>query len=163
MTGIDDDRKMGQALDHGDSIEVKRVSGVRLKRSDPAFTEDHILIATGENVLCRHEKLFNSGRDASLEENRFWHFSDRLKQGEVAHVPGPDLDHICSFSNEFESGDVLDLGDDFQPGGLPGLTQELKPFLAANPGMHRAKSAVRTPHREELRAADFTASAVLSS
>ena len=56
---IDKDRKMREFFDYWNRGNIERVSGVVLKRSDAAFTKNHIAVAAGHDVFRRQKPLLD--------------------------------------------------------------------------------------------------------
>ncbi len=94
MAGIDHDRQMGQALEHRHGADVQRVAGGRFKGADTPFTQNNEGITRRQNILRRHEQLFDRCHHPSLEQHRFTGMADFLEQGEVLNIARADLQHV---------------------------------------------------------------------
>ena len=57
MAGVDDDREVGQALDHRDGRDVQRVAGRGLEGADAPFAQDDLEVAALGDVFRGHEPL----------------------------------------------------------------------------------------------------------
>ena len=58
MAGIDDDRQMGQLMEHGHGGQIQGVAGIIAVGTDAAFTQNHTLVAAGHDIFGAHEQLF---------------------------------------------------------------------------------------------------------
>ena len=101
---------------------VFRVAGI--EGPDAALTEDHLVIAFGQDVFGRHEPFLDRGRHAPLEQYRAMQLPDGPKKAEVLHVAGTNLQDVGRFGHAVEFGQVQDLGHDWQARLGSGLGQE---------------------------------------
>ena len=53
-------------LDDRYNAQIQRIAGVFLKGPDPAFAQDHILVAAGHDVFRRHDPFLNRVRQPAL-------------------------------------------------------------------------------------------------
>jgi hypothetical protein len=114
VAGIDDDGQMAQALDGGHDAEVERVAGVIGESAHSALAEDDVVVALAHDVFGGHEKFFERGGDAALQEHRLAGASGALEQRKILHVARADLDHVGILIDQIERFVVDGFGHDEQ-------------------------------------------------
>ena len=129
VAGVHHHRQVGELLQGRHGRDVEGIAGVGLEGADAALTENDLGIALGDNIFRRHEELLERRHHAPLEQDGLAGPAQSLEQGKVLHVPGPDLEDIGVFVHQIDVFRIDDLGNDFQPGSLPSLRQQLEPFL----------------------------------
>src|SRR5579872_3548790 len=130
VAGIDQNRQMAQPLHRGHNAQVERVTRVIGERADSAFAERDVVVAFAEDVLGCHQKFFESGGHAALEENRLAGASGAFQQREILHVAGADLDDVGIFFDQIERLVIDRFGDDPHPELLAHFGHDTKGFLA---------------------------------
>src|SRR5690242_4463821 len=83
---VDENREMAESLDCRHYAQIESVAGMVREGTYTALTEGDVVVALAEDVLGRHEKFFESGGHAALEEDRFAGASGTLEQREVLHI-----------------------------------------------------------------------------
>ncbi len=70
VRGVDDDGQVGQLAQDGHRGKVERVARRRLEGADASFTQDHVGVARGEDVLGGHQPLLDGRAEAAFQEHR---------------------------------------------------------------------------------------------
>ena len=131
VTGIDHDRKVTQLVDHRHRGDVERIAGVALEGPNPPLAEDHVR-------YCRPRGTYSAESSHSstvAEMPRLRRIGLRRlpqlpQQGEILHVPGPDLQHVRILLDEGDLPDVHDLGDQLEVVAVRRPPQDLEPLFA---------------------------------
>ena len=136
---IADDGQVRKLLDDRDGGDVHRVAGVGLEGADAALAEDDVVVAAGEDVFGGEQQLFDGGGDAALEQHGLADRAELAQQVEVLHIARADLEEIDVGQHQLDLGDLHDLADDEQAGGVAGFAQQLEGIEAhALEGVGRA-------------------------
>ena len=61
MGGIDNDGKVAEFFDGGNSAYIKGIAGIIFKSPDPPLTEDIIIIPLGHDIFGGHKPLLYGG------------------------------------------------------------------------------------------------------
>ena len=130
VAGIDEDRQVAQVMQRGDDAEIERVARVIGKGAHAALAENYFVIAFAHHVLGGHQKLFERGAQAALDEHGLAQFSGLFEQREVLHVARADLDYVGPFGNQFEGFRVERLGDDAQAEFIADFGHDFQGFKA---------------------------------
>ena len=115
---------MRQPLQHRDGGHIQRGAGGGQAAAYAPLAQDHLLVAAGEDILCRQQQLLHGGGGAPLQQDGLARLSQRLQQGKVLHIPGAHLPHVHA-GQQLHLGRVADLGDGGQSGAPPGLHQQI--------------------------------------
>ena len=126
---IRDHRKVRELFDHRDGADVERVPGIVLERPDPPFTEDHLMIASGHDVLCGHQPVLDGRGHPALQHHRLVRFSQIPQEREVLHVPRPHLKDVRVLGHHRDEGPVHHLRDHQQTEAIPGVPEDLESLL----------------------------------
>src|SRR5919112_1541936 len=70
MTGICDDRQVGESVHHRNGAEIEKVPGSRIEAPYAALTQNDVRVSLSKNVLGREQQLLDGSREAALQENR---------------------------------------------------------------------------------------------
>src|SRR5271165_4002631 len=130
VAGIGDDRQVTQALHSGNHAEIERVARVIDERAHAALAQHHIVVALTHHVFGGHEKFFERRRNAPLQQYRLAGASGALKQREVLHVAGAELDNVGIFLNQLQRLMVHRLGDDQQAEAIANFRHDLQAVFA---------------------------------
>ena len=94
VAGIHDHRQVRQPLQHRDGGHIQRGAGGGQAAADAPLAQDHLLVAAGEDILCRQQQLLHGGGGAPLQQDGLARLSKRLQQGKVLHIPRAHLPHV---------------------------------------------------------------------
>src|SRR5579875_356561 len=132
---------MALSLDVGYGAQIQHVARRIFKRTHAALTQHHVGIALRQNVLCRHQQVFDCGAHAALEQHRLACLADFTQQVEVLHVASANLKHIGVAKDHIDLPRVHDFGDDRQSVAMANLCENLQA------GFAKSLKAVRTGTR----------------
>ena len=130
VAGIDDDGQMAQALHGGHDAEIERVAGVIGEGAHAALAQDDVVVALAHDVLGGHQKFFQRGGDAALQQDGLAGASGALEQREILHVAGADLDDIGVLVDQVERFVIHRFGDDQQAEAVADFGHDLQPLFA---------------------------------
>ena len=148
MAGIDNNRQVGQLMQHRHATQIQGVAGSRFKGADAPLAEDHLLIAAGHDVFRAHEQLLQGVGQTALEKDGLVDLPQLLEQLEVLHVARPHLDHIHVLKQRQMVG-VHDLRYNGQARFLLCLLQQADAFaVQALEGIGRRAGLERTAAKE---------------
>ena len=69
-------------------------AAVGLEGPDAPLAQDHPLVAPGQDILRRLQQLRYRGGHTPLQQHGLPDLAQGLEQGEILHIPGPDLQDI---------------------------------------------------------------------
>ena len=121
---------MAQALHGRDHAQVERVAGVVGEGADAAFAERDVVVAFTQDVFGGHQKFFERGRHAALQQDGLAGASGALEQRKILHVAGADLDHVGVFLDQVERFVVDGLGNDLHAELLADVGHDAQAFFA---------------------------------
>src|SRR5437868_11647128 len=119
---------MREFLDDGNRGDIQGVARVGLEGANAALAEDDLIISAGHNVLGGKQQLFESGRDAALEQDRLAHLAQLTQQIEILHVARAYLENIYVRQHQLDLRDLHDFADDQQSEFIARLAQQLESF-----------------------------------
>jgi len=82
--------------------QVEGVARVVGKGSYAALAKHNVVVAFTHYVLGGHQEFLERRGHASFEQNRFVCAPRTLKQREILHIAGADLDHVGIVLDEIE-------------------------------------------------------------
>src|SRR5436309_10357948 len=94
MAWVDDDREMAQALYCGHNAQIESISRVIGKRANASLAEDNIVIPFSQDVLGRHQKFFERGGHAALQQDGLAGSAGAPQKRKILHIAGSDLDAV---------------------------------------------------------------------
>ena len=124
--GVHHDGQVAHAADGGNGGQVQGVAGEGLEGTHPSLAQNHVFIASGHDVLRRHNPLLVGVGQAPLEQNGLGHLAHLFEQVEVLHVPGANLHHVHLFLEELAVFGAHQLGDDGKLGLCLGFQQQIQ-------------------------------------
>ncbi len=130
--------------------EIERVAGVVGEGPHSALAEDYVVVALAHDVLGRHEKFFERGGDAALQEDGPAGSSGALEQREVLHVSGADLDDISVLIDQIERFVIDGFGDDEQSEAVTDFGHDLEAFFSQSLKRIRRGTGFVSAAAEEL-------------
>src|SRR5215467_13647964 len=130
MTGIDDDWKMRNGLEHRYSGDVERVARSGFEGTNAPLTQNDLKVPGQRDYLCRTQKLFQRRRHASFQENRASATAKSLEQSEVLHAAGANLHDVGIFCDEIDVFLAHDFGDDGKASFFASFAQEFEAFYS---------------------------------
>src|SRR5262245_21080946 len=152
MARIGDHREVAELLHDRNRGDVEGVARGGLERANPAFAEDHVCVAAGEDVFGRQQPLFDRRGDAAFEQDRLPRVTELAQERVVLHVPRADLKDVAVLGNQLDLADVHHLGDDLEVVGVRRAAEHLQSLLAES--LERIRRAARL---ERAAAQDFCA------
>ena len=130
VTGINDDRQMGQGLQCGDGCQVERVPVLRFEGPNASLAQHHVLVPTRHDVFRREQPFLDGCRESPFQEYRLVVRADLFQQLEVLHVPGADLDDVRLLEKQFDVPRVEDLAHDRKLREFLGFPEEIQALIA---------------------------------
>src|SRR4029453_15833648 len=103
-----------QFLDHRYGGYIESIPCCGLEGSNSALAQDHVVIATRQNVLGREQPLLDGGGNAPLEQHGFASVPKLAKQRVILHVARTHLEHVVVLPNQLDLADVHHFGDELQ-------------------------------------------------
>ena len=94
VAGVHDHRQVGQLFQHRNGGNVQSGAAVGLEGTDAPLAQDHLPVAPGQDVLRRLQQLRHRGGHTPLQQHGLPDLAQGLEQGEILHIPGPDLQNI---------------------------------------------------------------------
>ena len=118
-----------QLLDDRNSGNIQRVARVGFESADAALAQNHVVVSARHDVFGGEQQLFERGRDAALEQHRFFDLAQFAQQIEILHVARAHLEDVNVGQHQRDLRNLHDLADHQQIEMLAGLAQKLEPFL----------------------------------
>ena len=81
-------------MQHRNSRQIERISGVIVKRADAALAENDIAIAAGHDIFRAHQQLLERVGKAALEKDRLFDRAHLLQKIIILHVARADLNDV---------------------------------------------------------------------
>jgi hypothetical protein len=129
VAGIEDDGKVREFVEYGNSGNVTGVARGGLEGADAAFAEDHFGVAMRGDVFGAHEQLFDAAAQPTLQQNRAATFAERFQEHEVLHIASADLHDVRVVGDEVDVAVTHDFGDDRKARGFFGFLQQFQTFF----------------------------------
>src|SRR6185437_6628654 len=95
-----------------------------------ALAQDDLVVAFAHDVFRGHQKFFQRGRHAALEQHRFFGSSGALEEREILHVAGADLDNVGVALHQVQGFVVHGFSNDAQAEAVANFRQDAEAVLA---------------------------------
>ena len=127
---IEEHGQMRELFDDRDGVDVGGVTRGLIEGADAAFAQDHLAVSLDQDVLGRHQPLFDGRHHAAFEQHRARRFTGRPQQGIVLHVARTHLDDVGVAGDDGHLLRREGFRHDRETGRLPGFCQQLQTFFA---------------------------------